>query len=107
MITITIETTGAAFEEDLMGESARILQHLASRMTGGPSCDATDCSLFDVNGNRCGTAQWTPDNPDGPIETEPTTYCEPCRGETATRFDPDGNGFCVECKQQKSGNFIM
>jgi hypothetical protein len=34
-------------------------------------------------------------------------HCVPCCKPTETRFDHDGNGFCYDCRQQKSGNHLM
>lgn len=50
-ITITIETSGAAFDETPASEIARILRQLATRFErdGIPAE-----KLYDVNGNACG-----------------------------------------------------
>ena len=50
-LTITIETTNAAFADDLNAEVARILHDLADRVAGGMWPE----SLNDINGNRVGS----------------------------------------------------
>lgn len=57
---VTIKLDNAAFEGgDLEGETARILQGLADfvRTNYLPTAKA----LYDVNGNRCGTAELVED----------------------------------------------
>lgn len=54
----------AAFEEDGSEEAARILRKLADTIETGPRLgemehNGESVSLFDVNGNRIGTAQVT------------------------------------------------
>jgi hypothetical protein len=50
-ITITIETTNAAFDDAPALEVAAILRRLADRLDAG---DPPPIKLYDTNGNACG-----------------------------------------------------
>jgi len=50
-IKITINTDNAAFDDDLMGQVANILQDLAHNFTNQSQESGF---LWDVNGNKCG-----------------------------------------------------
>lgn len=52
-ITLAIQTSGAAFEDEPATEVARILRELAERFEeyGHPQFR----KLYDINGNACGT----------------------------------------------------
>lgn len=50
MLTIEIENSGAAFEDDPRRELARILRELAGKLEAGRS----PTGLRDINGNLCG-----------------------------------------------------
>ena len=54
-ITIEIDLGNAAFDEEPMSETARILRELATRIEdrGAP----IDVKLYDINGNRVGFAR--------------------------------------------------
>lgn len=53
MITITIDTGNAAFEDDMKtSEIARILIKLADDIDN--TYGALDCKLYDINGNAVG-----------------------------------------------------
>jgi hypothetical protein len=53
-IIITIETVNAAFEENGIGEVARILRKLADDME---YCESAKMPVFDINGNSCGKVE--------------------------------------------------
>ena len=53
MITINIENSGSAFDDQPEVEVARILRELARSIEQG--CERT--KLYDINGNKCGTVQ--------------------------------------------------
>lgn len=57
LITITIETGNAAFDDSPTAEIARILRDLAARFErdGLPPS-----KVFDANGNSCGRVEITP-----------------------------------------------
>ena len=52
MFTLEIETTGSAFDGYSGHEVARILRALAKRVESGEEVDG---SVFDLNGNKCGS----------------------------------------------------
>jgi hypothetical protein len=59
-LSLTIDCEGAAFEDYANGELARILGDLACQIEDGlpdRSLTPEGLSLFDVNGNRCGSAR--------------------------------------------------
>jgi hypothetical protein len=59
-LSLTIDCEGAAFEDSANAELARILGDLADRIEQAISDDIVQpegLSLFDVNGNRCGSAR--------------------------------------------------
>lgn len=53
MITISIENSGAAFDDEPNIEVARILRELARSIEQG----VERTKLYDINGNKCGTVQ--------------------------------------------------
>lgn len=53
MITINIENSGSAFDDEPQIEVARILRELARNIEQG----VERTTLYDLNGNRCGTVQ--------------------------------------------------
>ena len=55
MITITINTDGAAFDNGYKApEVARILRSIADRISGEDDIN-TSIVIRDINGNRCGS----------------------------------------------------
>lgn len=52
MFTLQISTDGSAFEGFSGNEVARILRALAKKVESGEEVDG---SIFDLNGNRCGS----------------------------------------------------
>lgn len=59
-LSVTIDCEGAAFDGYANGELARILGDLADRIESAASDDILapeGLSLFDINGNRCGSAR--------------------------------------------------
>lgn len=55
--TLSIDVDGAAFDYSAGSEIARILRELAAKTErDGENCTANSYPLFDVNGNRVGTA---------------------------------------------------
>ncbi len=54
MLTLTIETDNAAFEDDKRGEIARILEKLVDDIRNGKE----PSRLVDYNGNICGKIIW-------------------------------------------------
>ena len=52
MFTLSISTDGSAFEGFSGHEVARILRALAKRVESGEEVDG---SVFDLNGNKCGS----------------------------------------------------
>lgn len=59
-VTITIETTGAAFgktDADMTSEVARILRWAATRMQEGTVADRDGAPVLDANGNTCGRTE--------------------------------------------------
>lgn len=60
-IIITIDTTNAAFDDDLTGEAARILRALADDIEGGFCIPSR---LFDYNGNAIGNVKYERENND-------------------------------------------
>jgi hypothetical protein len=54
MITITIKTGNAAFEDGEGYEVARILRELAERIEDQPNLHNTYIPLMDYNGNKVG-----------------------------------------------------
>lgn len=56
MVTITIETDNAAFEDDPGAEVARILAEYARRLDGE---SLRSCKLYDYNGNHVGDVEVT------------------------------------------------
>jgi hypothetical protein len=58
MLTVTIDTSNAAFDDCCATETSRILRDLAARMEDG-SCSGLDRgNLYDANGNRVGAWEW-------------------------------------------------
>jgi hypothetical protein len=58
MITITIETDNAAFEDNREAEVARILADYARRLADGlANLPLTTQPLRDINGNTCGRVE--------------------------------------------------
>lgn len=53
MITINIENSGSAFDDEPQIEVARILRELARSIEQG----VERTKLYDINGNKCGTVQ--------------------------------------------------
>ncbi len=53
MITINIENSGSAFDDEPNIEVARILRELARSIEQG----VERTKLYDINGNKCGTVQ--------------------------------------------------
>lgn len=51
MITINIENSGSAFDDEPQVEIARILRELARSIEQG----VERTKLYDINGNKCGT----------------------------------------------------
>jgi hypothetical protein len=61
-LTLSIDCEGAAFEEYANDELSRILGDLACQIENAASdriVSPEGLSLFDCNGNRCGTARLT------------------------------------------------
>ena len=54
MFTLTIKTSNEAFQEDIRGEIARILEQLADDIYRGKE----PSKLYDVNGNSVGVVEW-------------------------------------------------
>ena len=57
-VTITINTDNAAFEDDMLGEVARILETQVVRDMRSGTYYVVGCEnarVFDLNGNTCGT----------------------------------------------------
>lgn len=52
--TVEIHTDGAAFEDNEVGELVRILARVTADLASG----WTNQTLFDLNGNRVGSAQF-------------------------------------------------
>jgi hypothetical protein len=59
MLTITLETDNAAFEDQCPAEVARILHDLAARIENGLGSGQERGALLDINGNRVGSWDWS------------------------------------------------
>ena len=58
MLTITIDTSNAAFEADWTIEVTRILRELTVALTHGPINAGRGGKLRDINGNTVGAWRW-------------------------------------------------
>lgn len=60
MLTITIDPTGAAFEEDAVHEVARLINKAQGKVVSGRVSPGGDpAPLVDFNGNTVGKVEWT------------------------------------------------
>lgn len=57
MMKLKFSTVNASFEASELGETARILRDIADKITQG----RRDGSVMDLNGNRIGTWEYTPE----------------------------------------------
>jgi len=60
-VVITIEPSGAAFEEDAAREVARIINRAQGKVVDGRVGPGDSAPLLDHNGNTCGQIVWTDD----------------------------------------------
>lgn len=68
IITITIETDNAAFDDDFEGEVTRLLESIGERISNKPGLVL---NLHDVNGNHCGTCRVEADGAGPRYDGEP------------------------------------
>jgi hypothetical protein len=59
MLTITLDTNNAAFDDNVPQETARILRALADQIESGVGSERDRGSLLDINGNPVGLWDWT------------------------------------------------
>ena len=93
MLTISCDTTNAAFEGDaLRTESARILRALADRIEAGE--DFRDhATVRDVNGNRVGTVRLKPCNCSHACDCDAPELCA-----CGNPVEPGEGNYCSECR---------
>ena len=59
MLRITIETSNAAFDDNVPAETARVLHELAAKIGNGIGSYLDRGVLIDANGKSCGIWDWS------------------------------------------------